>query len=158
MPYRRYHPRVPPTAADHWLAHPYELALAVVGLASALLILTGEVIASITVSPSVDAMHGLVAWGVGLLGVPGHALIIRGLLDNSDDLMDGWRAERTGLILSGSAWLIYTIAVAWNFPDSVVSWGFGLGLTVGNTLRLAATWREERETRAAIARHDKGAA
>jgi len=31
MPHRRYHPRVPPTAADHWLAHPYELATADVG-------------------------------------------------------------------------------------------------------------------------------
>jgi hypothetical protein len=35
MPHRRYHPRVPPTAMDHWLAHPYELSTAVAGLAAA---------------------------------------------------------------------------------------------------------------------------
>ena len=155
MPHRRYHPRTPPTATDHWLAHPHELATAVAGLTASLLILAGEIVAAITVSPSVDAMHGLVAWGIGLLGVPGHALIIAGLLDNDDDLMNGWRRERTGLVLAAFAWAIYTLAILAANPGSIVTWGFGLALIVAHCLRLRATQREERETRAALARHEE---
>lgn len=155
MPRRIYHPRTPPTAMDHWLSHPYELATAVSGLAASLLILAGQIVVAITVSPSVDAMHGLVAWGVGLLGVPGHALIIAGLLDNDDDLMNGWRKERTGLVLAAFAWAIYTLAVLAANPGSVVTWGFGVALITGHSLRLRATLREERETRAALARHEE---
>lgn len=140
---------------DHWLAHPYELSIAVVGLTASLLILAGEIIAAITVSPAVDAMHGLVTWGIGLLGVPGHALIIAGLLDNDDDLMNGWRKERTGLVLSAFAWTIYTLAILAANPGSIVTWGFGLALIVAHGLRLRATQREERETRAALARHEE---
>lgn len=155
MPHRRYHPRTPPTAMDHWLAHPYELSTAVVGLAASLLILAGEIVPAITVSPSVEAMHGLVAWGIGLLGVPGHSLIIAGLLDNDDDLMNGWRRERTGLVLAAFAWAIYTLAILAANPGSIVTWGFGLALIVAHCLRLRATQREERETRAALARHEE---
>ena len=155
MPRRIYHPRVPPTKLDHLLAHPYELSLAVAGLTAALLILAGEIVAAITVSPSVDAMHGLVAWGIGLLGVPGHALIIAGLLDDDDDLMNGWRRERTGLVLAAFAWAIYTLAIFAANPGSIVTWGFGLSLIVAHCLRLRATQREERETRAALARHEE---
>ena len=155
MPHRRYHPRTPPTAMDHWLAHPYELSLAVTGLTASLFILAGEIVPAITVSPSVDAMHGLVAWGIGLLGVPGHALIIAGLLDNDEDLMNGWRHERTGLVLSTFAWAIYTLAILATFPGSIVTWGFGVALIAAHCLRLRATQREERETRAAVARHEE---
>ena len=155
MPHRRYHPRTPPSMADHWLAHPYELSLAVVGLATSLFILVGEAFAAISVSPSVDALHGLVAWGIGLLGIPGHALIIAGLLDDDDDLMNGWRRERTGLVLAAFAWAIYTLAVAAVFPGSVVTWGFGLAVITAHCLRLRATQRQERETRAALARHEE---
>lgn len=155
MPRRIYHPRIPPTKLDHLLAHPYEIVLAAVGLAASLLILAGEIAAAITVSPSVDAMHGLVAWGVGLLGIPGHALIIAGLRDNDDDLMNGWRRERTGLVLAAFAWAIYTLADLAAFPGSIVTWGFGLAVIVAHCLRLRATQREERETRAALARHEE---
>ena len=155
MPHRRYHPRTPPSMADHWLAHPHELSLAIAGLVASLLILAGEIVAAITVSPSVDAMHSLVAWGIGLLGVPGHALIIAGLLDNDEDLMNGWRRERTGLVLAAFAWAIYTLAILAVFPGSIVTWGFGLSLIAAHCLRLRATQLEERETRAAIARHEE---
>jgi hypothetical protein len=155
MPRRRYHPRVPPTRLDHLLAHPYEISTAVVGLTASLLILAGEIVAAITVSPSVDVMYGLVAWGIGLLGVPGHTLIIAGLLDYDDDLMNGWRLERTGLVLATFAWAIYTLAILAAFPGSVVTWGFGFSLIVAHCLRLRATHREERETRAAVARHEE---
>ena len=155
MPSRLYRGSTPPTRRDHLLAHPYELSLAVTGLTASLLILAGGIVASITVSPSVDAFHGLVAWGVGLLGIPGHALIIAGLLDNDEDLMNGWRRERTGLVLAAFAWAIYTLAILAANPGSVVTWGFGLALITAHCLRLRATQREERDTRAALARHEE---
>lgn len=155
MPQRRYRPRTPPTRLDNLLAHPYELSIAAFGLAGCLLILVGEIVPSVAVSPSVDAMHNLIAWGVGLLGIPGHALIIAGLFDNDDDLMSGWRKERTGLVLAAFAWAIYTIAILAAFPGSVVTWGFGVALITAHCLRLRATQCQERETRAALARHEE---
>ena len=153
MPRRIYHPRQPPTLLDHLLAHAYEIPLALVGLAASAGILAAEVTPLFAVSESVAALHGLVAWTIGILGIPGHALIIRGLLDDHPDLMVGWRRERYGLVLAGSAWLLYACGVAWVHPQAAVSYGFAGGIVTAMAFRLAATYAEERNTRAVIAAH-----
>ena len=153
MPRRIYHPRIPPTKLDHLLAHPYEIPLAVVGLAASAGILAAETTPLFDVSASVAALHGLVAWTIGVLGIPGHVLILRGLLDDNPDLMVGWRRERYGLILAASAWLLYACGVAWVHPQAAVSYGFAAGIVTAMGVRLAATYYEERSTRAVIAAH-----
>lgn len=157
MPRRRYRPRVPPTRLDHLLAHPYEIVLTAVGLASSAAILAAEITPMFAVPESVAALNGLVAWIIGILGIPGHALIIRGLLDDHPDLMVGWRRERYGLVLAGSAWLLYACGVAWVHPQAAVSYGFAGGIVTAMALRLAATYAEERNTRAVIAAHEEAA-
>lgn len=157
MPRRRYHPRQPPTRLDHLLAHPYETILAVGGFAACAAIILGEIIPTLVVSPSIAALNGLVAWTIGILGIPGHALIIRGLLDDHPDLMVGWRRERYGLVLAGSSWLLYAFGVAWVHPQAAVSYGFAGGIVTAMALRLAATYAEERNTRAVIAAHEEAA-
>ena len=153
MPRRIYHPRIPPTKLDHLLAHPYEIPLAAVGLAASAGILAAETTPLFDVSASVAALHGLVAWTIGVLGIPGHVLILRGLLDDNPDLMVGWRRERYGLILAASAWLLYACGVAWVHPQAAVSYGFAAGIVTAMGVRLAATYYEERSTRAVIAAH-----
>ena len=155
MPRRIYHPRVPPTNLDHLLAHPFEIPLAVVGFAASAGILAAETTPMFDVSASVAALHGLVAWTIGVLGIPGHVLILHGLLDDNPDLMVGWRRERYGLILAGSAWLLYACGVAWVHPQAAVSYGFAAGIVTAMGVRLAATYYEERSTRAVIAAHEE---
>ena len=157
MPRRRYHPRVPPTRLDHLLAHPYEIVLAAVGLAASAGILAAKATPMFAVSESVAALNGLVAWILGILGIPGHALIIRGLFDDHPDLMVGWRRERYGLVLAGSSWLLYASGVAWVHPHPTVSYGFAGGIVAAMALRLAATYAEERNTRAVMAAHKEAA-
>ena len=46
---------------------------------SCLAIITGELAPAITVSKTIDALHGIVAWSVALTGLVGNVQIIRGL-------------------------------------------------------------------------------
>ena len=52
-------------------------------------------------------------------------------------------------------YITLTIAIIAANPGSIVTWGFGMALIIAHCLRLRATQREERETRAALARHEE---
>jgi len=144
--------RRPPTNWDHVLAHPHSFVLA------AWQVLAGcGVLASLlwdfSPSRSISRMPQPIIVGVCVLLFLGGVFIIRGLLDDSDDLMVGWKIERTGLVLSATAWSAYAATVAWSFPSSTLSWSLSLTLALAPTIRYHATVREERRVRARIAEH-----
>lgn len=151
MPLRAYHhsSRNPPTALDHLLAHPYGIGVAVFQIVGGIAQLTTLAFPGITVSRSLDQMaNGLVVILCSLL-IIGGVLVILGIFDNDEDLMRGFRRERTGLILSGTAWVIFSIAIFVAFPSSVLTWAFGLVPFGGAALRVWATFLEERYLRQA---------
>src|SRR5438128_8828073 len=89
--------RRPPTNWDHFLAHPYSLCIS--GwqiLAGASVLLT--TLFHVTVSPSLARLPETLLAAIGILLVVGGASTIKGLLNDDDDLMVGWRVERTGLV------------------------------------------------------------
>lgn len=141
--------RRPPTVADHLLAHPFELGLAAWGIiAGAAGILSA--LSDATVSPSIDRLPEWLAAIVGAMLVVGGAAIWRGLLDDSEDLMVGWRIERTGLIFSMAAWGAYGITVATMHPTSILSWSVAVLVVIMFAVRFKATRLEERRIRKAI--------
>ena len=155
MPSRLYRGSTPPTRRDHLLAHPYELGLALFGLVSCLGIITGELAPGVTVSLTIDALHGIVAWSVALTGLIGNLQIIRGLLDDGDDMVIGWAKERTGLVLAITSWGIYAVAVAALFPASVIGWSWAAAVALIHGVRLRATYAEEDQTREVVRRHEE---
>lgn len=143
--------RYPPTILDHIYAHPFELALAVWGILGGL----GSVAATVSHTQASAVMNALPTWLLILFGAlltVGAALIMTGLFDDSDDLMRGWRIERTGLVLSGFGWAAYTVTLAAVIPRNFIGWGLTGLLTLSMGFRFRATQLEERRVRKAINR------
>lgn len=138
--------RRPPTNRDHVYAHPYSILICSyqVIAGSALLLST---LTSMRLSQSLDRLPETLLAAVGALLVVGGILVIRGLLDDSPDLMVGWRTERTGLVLSATAWASYAVTVAAAFPASVLSWTSGFLIAAAHMIRFRATQLEERRSR-----------
>lgn len=146
--------RRPPTNLDHLLAHPYSLMI------SAWQVLAGAVVVAATlfdirVSQSVQRLPEWLMIAVAALLMVGGISVIRGLLNDDDDLMAGWRTERTGLVLSATAWSAYSITLAISFPGSLLSWSSGFALALAHLIRLRATVLEERRVRRRIAEHQQ---
>lgn len=138
--------RRPPTNWDHLLAHPYSIlicAFQILGGAGVLF----STLADVSISPSLDRLPESLLAAVGALLVVGGISVIRGLLDDSDDLMVGWRTERTGLVLSATAWAAYSVTILAAFPASVLTWTFGMVIVAAHLIRFRATQLEERRTR-----------
>lgn len=144
--------RRPPTNWDHVLAHPYSISI------SAWQILGGAFLVAATfwqISAS-QSVQRLPEWLVGAIGgllVVGGISIIRGLLNDNDDLMVGWKIERTGLVLSATAWAAYAATIMFAFPGSVLAWTSGVALMLAHLIRYRATVLEERRVRLRIAEH-----
>jgi len=144
--------RRPPTNADHIYAHPYSIGI------SAWQILAGSgvllsTLSGMRLSPSLDRLPEALLAAVGALLVVGGVSVIRGLLNDDDDLMVGWRTERTGLVLSATAWLAYAVTVFLVSPSAVLSWTSALMLGAAHLIRFRATRLEEKRVRARIAEH-----
>lgn len=144
--------RRPPTNWDHVLAHPLSICI------SAWQVLAGAgVLVSLlwdfSLSTSMSRMPDPLVAGMCALLMLGGLFIIRGLLDDSDNLMTGWKTERTGLILSATAWAAYSITVAVSYPASVLSWTMTLAIAAAYLIRCRATVLEERRVRARMAEH-----
>lgn len=141
--------RRPPTNRDHMYAHPYAMGLACWQILGGSLSLLATLF-NLNVSQSVQRMPEPLIASLGALLVVGGTQTMRGLFNDDDDLMCGWRIERTGLILSAVAWAAYTIAIVASFPAGVLSWTLGLVFAAVNVIRYRATVLEERRTRARI--------
>jgi hypothetical protein len=136
----------PPTNTDHLLAHPYSIPLAVwQTIAGAVVLLT--TLTGIVVSASVARLPETLIATVGVLLIAGGTMILVGLLDDDNNLLKGWRTERTGLILSATAWLTYSTTLLLSYPGSVLSWSLGFAVAAMHSIRLRATQLEERKTR-----------
>jgi protein-S-isoprenylcysteine O-methyltransferase Ste14 len=148
MPLRGYSTdNRPPTVLDHLLAHPYSIMFAVWQvIAGALAVLT--TLFDFTVSSSMERLSQPLIAATGILFAVGGVQVVRGLLDDDDDLMQGWKIERTGLVLTIAAWLAFFVTIVWSFPGSVLTWLLCLLVGAGApSLRLWATRREERRHR-----------
>lgn len=144
--------RRPPTNMDHLLAHPYSI------LISSWQIIAGAGCLASTLWPmnlsiSMQRLPQPLIAAVGALLIVGGLSVIRGLLDDHDDLMVGWRTERTGLILSATAWSAYSFTLLAAYPTSVLAWSSGLTLALAHAFRFRATRLEEKRVRARIAEH-----
>ena len=150
MPQRTYHGRhEPPTVVDHIHAHPFELAIAGWGILAGLV---GAIAATTDVSVSValKRLPDLLVLSIAALLIFGGLAIIYGLLDDSDDLVNGWRHERPGLILTATGWLSYAVVVLFTHPASVLAWSQPLVLAAALIIRYRATVHDERRIRGAI--------
>src|SRR5690349_18640138 len=104
MPLRGYSTdNKPPTVLDHLLAHPYAFTFGgwqmLAGVAAVMVTLF-----DFTVSQALERLPQPLVAATGVLFAVGGLQIIRGLLDDDDDLMQGWKIERTGLIFTMAAW------------------------------------------------------
>lgn len=144
--------RRPPTNRDHVLAHPHSFVLAAWQMLAGAGVLA-SLLWGFSLSQSINRMPDEIVAGICVLLMGGGIFIIRGLLDDSDDLMVGWKIERTGLVLSATAWAAYAATLAWSFPSSTLSWSLPLALTLMHLIRYRATVLEERRVRARIAEH-----
>ena len=146
--------RRPPTNWDHFLAHPYSMGISgwqVLAGAGVLI----STLTNIRVSQSLNRLPESLLAAVGALLVVGGVSIIRGLLNDDDDLMVGWRTERTGLVLSATAWIAYAVTILAAFPESVLTWTSGFMLAAAHLVRFRATRLEEKRVRARIAEHHR---
>jgi hypothetical protein len=137
----------PPTVLDHVLAHCFELGLSGWAMTGGALAIFSAFNDGATVSPSMDRLPVYLAAPIGLLLLAGGALIFRGLFDDSDDLMVGWRYERSGLILSIGGWGLFGIIVFLANGYAILSWGLSATVVTASVLRYWATVRSERRTR-----------
>lgn len=140
----------PPTVLDHLLAHCFELLICAFAMLGGTLSIFAAVSSRTTVSPSLDKLQPLLAGIVGVVLLAGGVLVWRGLFDDSDDLMTGWRYERFGLILSAAGWGSYGVTIWWNRPLAILSWGLCAFIVLASLLRIWATVRSEKRTRKAI--------
>jgi hypothetical protein len=133
------------------LAHPYAMSIGTFQVCAGTLALLVTLF-DFSVSQSIERLPQPLVAATGILFALGGVQTIRGLLDDDDDLMQGWKIERTGLILSGAAWFVFALAIVTSFPRGVLTWLFcflvGCG---GHGLRYWATIREERRVRARMA-------
>lgn len=141
----------PPRTSDHLAAHFYEVSIAVVGVLVGVGMLVTALIPGASFSATLDAMHILVASSVGALMIVGGGSIIAGLLDDSDDLIDGWRKERFGLILSAFGWLGWGISVGYSLRGASITWVLALLVGTMHLIRLWLTFADEDATKKSIA-------
>jgi len=134
--------RRPPTNLDHLLAHPYAFAVHGFQMFAGGLVLSAVLFQFQIVTSALKLPRGpLVA--MCLVLILGASYIMRGLLDDSNDLRKGFRVERGGLILSGAAWTAFSVCVMVNNPGAVLQWSMGLFFSAGLALRIIAGHREE---------------
>lgn len=145
--------RRPPSVADHFYAHPYSMAVALFQILAGLVFTLATLLRVTNVSQSLQRLPGPILLMLSLMLIVGGVSIIRGLLDDSDDLMIGWKIERAGLILSATSLGVFAFVVFWSFPKSVTGWGLAAFLTAAHLLRLRATILEERRVRTRVAEH-----
>ena len=146
--------RRPPTNADHLLAHPYSFLICAWQIIAGAGVLVST-LTPVRLSQSLDRLPEVLLASIGALLIVGGLSVIRGLLDDSDDLMAGWRTERSGLVLSATAWIAYVATILAAFPQSVLSWTSGLALASAHLIRFRATRLEEKRVRARIAEHTR---
>ena len=151
MPNRTYRGRTPPTALDHFYAHPFETLISLGTLLAGLVIAAVELGAPVTVSPTLNALPAVVSWLVALTAIGGNALVLAGIFDNGADLHRGWRLERLGIVGVVTCWLTYSTAVASLFHESVISYGLPALVGAAYLTRFVATVKEDQAARASIA-------
>lgn len=134
--------RRPPTNLDHMLAHPYAIAVAVWQIFAGSLVVTALVF-EFGLNTSAMRLPKAPLVALCLVLIFGGINVIRGLLDDSNDLRKGFRVERGGLILSGAGWTAYGLAVLIGNPGAVLSWSMGVIFSVAIALRIVAGRREE---------------
>lgn len=132
---------------DHALAHPWEVPLAVFQIFGGGIGVVASLSDQITVSPTVDNLPWFLALAMCLMLAVGGVMTLFGIFDDGDDMMRGWRLERSGLILAATGWTVYTGILLATHPESLLGWAFGLVATVSAGLRTWATFREERRLR-----------
>lgn len=140
----------PPTVFDHILAHCFELCISAWAMLGGVAAIAAAVTTTGTVSPSLDKIPAWLAGAVGVLLVVGGGLIMRGLFDDSDNLMVGWQYERAGLILSGAGWACYGITIVSSNASAVLSYSSAATMVIASTLRFIATVRSEKRVRRAL--------
>lgn len=145
--------RRPPSNRDHLYAHPYSMAVAAFQILAALVITAAAVLNLSGVSQSLQRLPATLLLMLSAMLLVGGVSIIRGLLDDSDDLMIGWKIERRGLILSATSLGIFAFVIASQFPKSVTGWGLSAFLTAAHLIRFRATVLEERRVRTRVAEH-----
>lgn len=142
--------RRPPTNLDHMLAHPYAFAVAAWQILAGSLVITALVF-GFNLNTSAMRLPKAPLFAMCLVLLLGGINVIRGLLDDSNDLRKGFRVERGGLILSGAGWTSYGASVVIGNPAAVLSWSMAAIFSVAMALRIVAGVREEnrlaRETR-----------
>ena len=134
--------RRPPTNLDHMLAHPYAFAVAAWQIMAGSLVLTALVF-GFAITTSAMRLPRAPLFAMCLVLLIGGINVIRGLLDDSNDLRKGFRVERGGLILSGAGWTAFGVSVLIANPGAVLSWSMGVIFSVALGLRLVAGLREE---------------
>lgn len=137
----------PPTWWDHIFAHPFELTLAAGGGLGGVFAIIASISQSATVSPSLDDLPELLAAAIGLLLILGGIGIIRGLFDDSPNLMVGWTYERGGMVLAGGGWAAYGFSIFGSRPAAVLSWGIPLLVVTSLALRFEAIRRRKHRMR-----------
>ena len=134
--------RRPPTNLDHMLAHPYAFAVAAWQIISGGLVVTA-LIFGFGLNTSAMRLPRAPLFALCLVLIFGGINVVRGLLDDSNDLRKGFRVERGGLILSGAGWSAYGISVLIGNPAAVLSWSMGVIFSMAIALRIVAGRREE---------------
>jgi hypothetical protein len=142
--------RRPPTNTDHLLAHPYSIFICGWQILAGAAVVA-SILLNFALSRSLSRLPESLLAVIAAMLIVGGVSVIRGLLDDSDDLMVGWRIERTGLVLSATAWAAYAVTIIAAFPASVLTWTSALTFTGAHLVRLRATRLEEKRVRARIA-------
>jgi hypothetical protein len=145
--------RRPPTNRDHLYAHPYSILVALFQILAGIVFTMASLLGVLGVSQSLQQLPALLLLSLSAMLVVGGVSIIRGLLDDSDDLMVGWKIERTGLILSATSLGVFAFVIFWSFPKSVTGWGLAAFLAAAHLIRLRATVLEERRVRTRVEEH-----
>lgn len=142
--------RRPPTNIDHLRAHPYAFAVAAWQILVGGLVITALVF-NFEVTTSAMKLPRVPLFALCLVLILGGINVVRGLLDDSNDLRKGFRIERGGLILSGAGWSSFAVSVFINDPGAVPMWSMGVLFSVAMALRIDAGRLEE----ARVARETK---
>ena len=134
--------RRPPTVRDHLRAHPYSILIASFQVFAGVVVLAA-LIFGFTFTSSVLQLpkEPLVALCVVLM--LGGINVIRGLLDDSNDLRKGFRVERGGLILSGAGWTSFSVATFIANHAALFMWTLGLFISAAIAIRIDAGKAEE---------------
>lgn len=143
-------PRLTPwSLRDRLLMNPFEAQTAVSGILTGLFVLADIILGSPLVQLRPWTSHVFVV-GLAALIVLGGVAILRGMFDRSDNVLRGWQIERTGLILSGVAWLAYGLWAAWDEPRSILGWLSPILLAITMALQYWSTVLDERRVRQSI--------